>query len=144
MKEDKFCIIRRWSASFVVVSLLYAIICIIIKRRLNIDIGYLKVFFGIAISAIFAAISITVFKMKNGNAIVKTLIAIVILLPAVFVARWVFGIIVFRYSFVVYAVASVCALVYGVTVFFNAAKAKKEADSLNSLLVNNKKTSQKD
>lgn len=134
MKEKIRVFLKRWGASYVVVSLLYALVCLVIKQRLNIDIGYLKVFIGVSISAIFAALSISVFRLKRGNSIVKTVAALLILLPIVFLARRVFGVIVFRYSFVVYVVASVFVLAYGIAVFVQASKAKKETDRLNNLL----------
>lgn len=127
-----------WGISFITASAVYALICLIIKYRLNLDIPYLKVFAGAAVSGLFAAASVSIFRAKKGNVILKTLVGLAVFLPAVLVMRRVFGIAVFRYGFVIYAASAVFALIYGIIVFINAAKAKKEADKLNALLKNTK------
>jgi hypothetical protein len=139
MKQSIINFLKRWSVSYILFSALFALICIYIKRRLNLDVSYLKVFWGAAVSAVFCAGSISLFRMRKGNTVVKILLGLFALLPAVFVMRRIFGVKIFRFGSALFIVGSFFALIYGIVVTAYAVAAKRQSDRLNDLLKTRKK-----
>lgn len=135
--------LKRWSISYAIINLVFLIVSFIVKRRLNISISYLNVSIGAVVIAVFAALSVSLFKMKKGNQIVKTVLGLLALAPVVLVTRKIFGVMVFRYSFVIYVFAAICAISYCVAVFVVARRAKLDEKELNSLLHSSDEKSEK-
>ena len=56
------------------------------------------------------------------------------LLPIVFITRKIFGVIVFKNSFVIYVFTGICLILYSIAVAVVASRSKKEEKDLNILL----------
>lgn len=138
MKEKTIAALKTYAYCYAVTSVLFMLICVVLKRRLNIDISYLRAGVGALIVSVFLTLSAALFRMKKGNAIVKTILGFISLLPAVFVVKRVFGAAVFRYSYIVYLFALLCAVIYSIAVIAVAYRARKDAASLNALIADKK------
>jgi len=138
MKQHIITFLKRWCLSYIVLSFLFALICLYTKRRLNLEDGYLKVFAGAALSAILGAVSISLFRMRRGNIIAKILLGLLVLMPIVLIMRKIFGVKVFRFGSVAFIVGSLFALIYGIAVTASAMVARRESNRLNALLEDKK------
>lgn len=127
--------IKIWLGAFAAVNGMMLLISLIIMRRLNIsNLPFVKLETGALVISLFIALSAFIFQLKRGNIILKIAGGLLAVLPSVFVLRNIFGILVFRYSFVIYLAFAVCALIYGLVVFITAHKTKKEENELNKLI----------
>ncbi|NCA66495.1 MAG: hypothetical protein EOM87_00365 [Clostridia bacterium] len=126
--------LNRYAISYTIINIVFFLICFAVQRRLNITIAFLKVSAGAFIISIFITLAVTLFKMKKGNEILRIALGFVALSPIVAIARFIFGIAVFRYSFVIYLFALLCAVIYSVAIIVVATRAKKEERTLNDLL----------
>ena len=88
---------------------------------------------GMAMAALIAA-AVLLFQRKKGRPIGNAIGGFLIVLPSVLVLRRVFGVAVFRFGFVVYLLAVLCAVIYGIAVFLVYRKVRKESADLNGLL----------
>lgn len=128
-------VFNRWAYSFVITNIIFIVVTFFVLRRLNINMPYLKMSIASLFVAFFVSLSITLFKMKKGNQIVNIILSVIALLPIIFILRRAFGVIVFRYSFIIYILASVFLLGYGIAVFVIAKKSKATEEQLNKLLM---------
>lgn len=136
LKQEILQYLKRYAISYAIINLIFLIVSFVLQRRLNIDILHYRASFGAAIIALFIALSITIFRIKKGNEIIKIALGFIALAPIVFITRRVFGQAVFRYGFVIYAFAALCALIYSVAIVVVASRAKQEERDLNFLLKN--------
>lgn len=130
--------IKRYAYTYAIVSFVFLIVCFVIQKRLNIGIPFYKAGVGTILISLLIALSITIFKIKKGNFIIKIILGFVALLPIVLIMRRVFGVIVFRYSFIAYLFVCLCGIIYGIALLVASKKVKKEAKYLNRLLENKK------
>jgi hypothetical protein len=126
--------LKNYAVCLAIANLVLIIICIAVKARLNIQYAFPRVEIAALITALFASLSVLLFRMKRGNIIVKIILGFLALVPSVFVMRRLFGVVIFRFSAAIYLLAALIAVVYGVTVFIIAKRSKKEADELNKLI----------
>lgn len=138
---------KKWftlfTKTFFFTAIGFALVAIGVIRRLNLQLPYLKLFAGIFIIALLISLAILLFKSPKGNGVLHAVFAFLIILPSVFVLRNVFGIAVFRFSFVIYILMSVFAVLYAIAVIMVSRKAKKETRGLNQLLDENRKEPEK-
>lgn len=136
--------INRLSLSYLIVNVFFLLTSFVILRRLGIRIDYIRVSLGAILISVFIASSITVFK-SNLNHIARTVGGFILILPIVYITRLIFGVMVFRFTFVVYLFAILCAVIYGIAVLVVTQKYKQEEKSLNELLTRSKvKSTNKD
>lgn len=135
--------LKRWAITYAIINLVFFVACYIVQRRFGISLSYLKVSIGAVLIAVFVTISISLFKMKKGNQVVKTATGLIALAPVVIIAKQIYGSMVFRYSFVIYIFAAICAISYCVAVFVVARRAKIDEKELNSLLHSGDEKSEK-
>ncbi|MCX5775643.1 MAG: hypothetical protein NTV44_04710, partial [Firmicutes bacterium] len=107
--------------------------------RLDISFRYPVVVIYVLLIALFITLSIFLFKLKKGNGILKAALGLVALMPIPLLLRHLYGLAIFRFSFVLYILFVVCIVTYTVTVLIIAKKAKKEENELNVLLNKDKK-----
>lgn len=126
--------ISRWAYAYAIVNIVFLFTAFVILRRLNIDVAYLKVSIGAIIISLFIACSITIFKAKNLNSLIRTIGGFVAILPIIFTTRKIFGVLVFRYSAAIFIFALICAIIYALAVLVVTKQFKEEEKSLNQLL----------
>jgi hypothetical protein len=120
--------------SFFFIALAFLLVAGAVAHNLGITYGYVKVLLGALLAAGFVAAGIRLYRRRKGNGIVNAVLGLLATLPAVVVMRVVFSLAVFRFSFVVFAVAGLAALSYAVGVFVVSTRARREAAALNELL----------
>ena len=126
--------LKIFSYVYSLVILVFIIISFSILRNLNIDTPFLRLAIGGLIISVFISGSIVFFKAKSLNTIIRVIGGFIIILPVIFITRNLFGVMVFRYSSIVYAFALLCALTYSVIVLLISHKSKKEEKELNDLI----------
>ena len=88
---------------------------------------------GMAMAALIAA-AVLLFQRKKGRPMGNAIGGFLIVLPSVLVLRRVFGVAVFRFGFVIYLFAVLCAVIYGIAVLLVYRKVRKESADLNGLI----------
>lgn len=138
MKIALIKILRRYASIYTMINIVFLLVCLFVQLRLNIAIPFLKVCIGALIISIFVTLSVTLFKMKKGNEILRIALGFIALAPIVLITKAVFGATVFRYSFIIYIFALLCAIIFCIAIIVVASRAKKEEKELNDLLVDKK------
>lgn len=107
--------------------------------RLNLQPRFVMATLGVFVVSGLIAGSAQIFHRKKGFPLLNVTAGFLLVLPSVVVLRVVFGIAVFRFSFVVYGFAVLCALIYGVAVAIVYRQVRKESADLNQMLNSNEK-----
>lgn len=110
--------------------------------RLNQQPGFLAAVFGGMLMSALIASAVLLFQRKKGRPVGNAVGGFLIVLPSVLVLRRVFGIAVFRFGFVIYLFAVLCAVIYGIAVLLVYRKVRKESADLNVLLAEKTSESQ--
>ena len=135
--------IQRWVYSFAITSVALILFNLGVYVRLGLNPGYIRVVLGaIMISALIAA-SITIFKCKKGNDILKAFLGLLPLLPINLIMRSIYGVAVFRAAIFFWTLALIFVVAYSVAVAVVSHKAKREEKELNVLLKDKEKDAQK-
>lgn len=135
--------IQRWVYSFAITSLALILFNLIVIVRFAINPGYIRVTLGAVIISALVASSITLFKMKKGNDILKAFLGLLPLLPITLVLRNIYGTAVFRASVFLWILAAIFVVSYSLAVVVVSSKAKKEEKELNHLLKDKTKDEKK-
>ena len=123
-----------WIKSFLYTLLAFTVISVIALRRLNIQLPYLRLIIGAVMISFFVALGILIFKNKKGNPLINTILGYLIMVPSVLIMRSVFGILIFRYSFVIYLFIALVGVIYTVAVMVVSKRYQQETQELNKLL----------
>ncbi len=134
MKNMILSFLKKWAISYAIINIILMIVTYIVVRRFGVDIAFYKVSIGALLMALFVAISITIFRLRKWHPILKISLGFISLAPIIFLARYMFGTTIFRYSFAIYIFAGICTVIYGLAVLTVAASAKKQEKELNALL----------
>ncbi len=135
--------IQRWVYSFAITSVALIFFNLFVILRFGVNLGYIRVAIGALIISVLVASSITLFKMKKGNDILKAVLGILPLLPITLVLRNMYGVAVFRASVFLWILAAIFVVAYSLAVVIVSSKAKKEEKELNTLLKDKTKDEQK-
>lgn len=130
--------LRIYANSFLGTAGLLFLITGGIFRRLNLTFSYFHVTVGAVIIALLITFSVMVLRMEKGKSWINAILAFLIALPSLAVIQRLFGIIVFRFAFVLYAVIGLIGIVYAIAIATVSKKYKKEVDELNRLLSESK------
>jgi flagellar biosynthesis component FlhA len=123
-----------WTRSFLSTLLAFTVISVLVLRRLNIQLPYLRLIIGAVMISFFVALGILIFKSKKGNPLINTILGYLTMVPSVLIMRSVFGILIFRYSFVIYLFIVLVGVIYAIAVMVVSKRYKNEAQELNKLL----------
>ena len=123
-----------FSISILVANIIMLILNLILYRRLNLTYGFIKVEIGSVIIALFITLAILIYKREKGNPTANTIFGFLVILPSLLVIRNLYGIVIFRFSFVLYIVVLVVAILYASIVIFINKQTKMEVQNLNNLL----------
>jgi membrane protein implicated in regulation of membrane protease activity len=138
---------KKWfnlfTKTFFFTAIGFALVAIGVIRRLNLELPYLRLSAGVLIIALLFSLAILLFKSSKGNGVLHAILAFAVILPSVFVLRFVFGIAVFRFSSVIYLLMVLFAVLYAIALVVVSRKAKKEANGLNQLLNETRKEPEK-
>lgn len=144
MKKIIFAFLIKWAVIYAITNIILMVVTFSVVRRFGVDIAFYKVSLGALIMAFFIALSVSLFRIRKGNQILKIFLGFISLAPVVFLARFMFGTTIFRYSFAIYIFAGICSVIYGLAVITVAANAKKQEKELNLLLTAKEKSEDSD
>lgn len=144
MKKTIIPFLTKWAVIYAITNIILLVATFIVVRRFGVEIAFYKVSLGGLIMSFFIALSLFLFRIRKGNQILKIFLGFISLAPVVFLARYMFGTTIFRYSFAIYIFAGICSVIYALAVITVAAKAKKEEKELNSLLLLKEKPEDED
>ncbi|MCK4551819.1 MAG: hypothetical protein KAU02_02795 [Tenericutes bacterium] len=121
--------------TFFFTSLPMILLALIIYRRLNINLGYIRITLGTILISIFISIAISVFKSDKGKGYINAILGYIIIIPALFVFRYIFGTYVFKTVWLIYILIAVIGIIYGIALLVASKKYKSEVNELNRLLI---------
>jgi len=124
----------RFTASFTITTLFLFLVNVAVRARTDAVIPFLAMTVGIFLISIAVTMSITLFKLEKLHALLSTALGLVPLMAIPLILRSIYGVIIFRFSFVLFVAFAICAVAYAVAVLVVAARYKKEAKDLNDLL----------
>lgn len=122
---------------FLGISVVFTLVAAAVVWQLNIQMSYVKLTAGALLEAGILSGAVLVFRRKAGKPLGNVIGGFLLVLPAIFVLRQTLGILVFRFSFILYSFAILCALIYGIAVVVVYRKVRKESSDLNGLLKEN-------
>jgi len=125
---------KKYTAFFTINCFVLTFICVFIQRYLHINVHFVKISVANILITAFIALSWTLFKMGKGSEIVKTLLGLIALIPAVIIFKMAFGALLFKVSFSIYIFIIICAAIYLICVTIVSKKAKNEENDLNGLI----------
>ncbi len=121
--------------TFFFTSLPMILLALIIYRTLNINLGYIRITLGTILISIFISIAISVFKSDKGKGYINAILGYIIIIPALFVFRYIFGTYVFKTVWLIYILIAVIGIIYGIALLVASKKYKSEVNELNRLLI---------
>ena len=121
--------------TFFFTSLPMILLALIIYRRLNINLGYIRITLGTILISIFISIAISVFRSDKGKGYINAILGYIIIIPALFVFRYIFGTYVFKTVWLIYILIAVIGIIYGIALLVASKKYKSEVNELNRLLI---------
>jgi len=127
-------IVQLYIKGFFISMMITLLLEVFIVRHFNLTYGAIEVTIGAMIMAIFIAAAKWMFSLEKGNSWVNTTVGFIILLPILGVIRRLFGVLVFRYTFILYAFGFVILIIYLILLAIVHHKVKKETDALNKMI----------
>lgn len=121
--------------TFFFTSIPLLLIAMIIYRRSDINIGYVRVTIGAILIAIFISLAVRVFKSEKGKGYINAILGYIIIIPSIFVLRTIFGNYLFTRVWAIYIILLIIGVIYGLALLVASKKYKSEVDELNRLLL---------
>jgi len=119
-----------------ILTLLMVIITGGIYRATDVRMAYTRVAVGTLIMSLIIAAAIVVFKSEKGKGYINAILGYVIVIPALFVFRFVFGTYLFRRVGYIYILIAFIGIIYGIALWVASRKYQTEVTELNRLLLN--------
>ncbi len=120
---------------FFFTTLLMIVIALAVYRRTDFRVPYAWVTTGTLLISAIIALAIRVFKSEKGKGYVNAILGYVIIIPALFVLRVMFGVYLFRRASELYILIAVIGVIYGIALLVASKKYKSEVTELNRLLL---------
>jgi len=124
----------RFATSFTITTFVLVLVNIFIWRRLEVIFPHIAMVIGALLISLATTISVSLFKLQKINGLIATGLGLIPLLSIPFILRRLYGLVIFRFSFVIFLVVALCAVTYAIAVIIVAARYKKEAREMNDLL----------
>jgi hypothetical protein len=129
--------LKRFIISFVIVNIVFLGVAMFVVHQFGIELGYIRLSLGTFAVTLFVAFSITLFKARIIHSLVSTAFGFVALLPVVFIMSGIFGVFIFKFSFMIYVLSILIAVIYGISIVVVSKKYQKDDRDLNELLSRN-------
>lgn len=133
---------RIYLKVYLVINFLAILLSLLVFRVANHTYNYNRIAIGTLIISLIVSLAFWFFKREKGNGLINVILGYVIIIPAIFVSRNVFGHYLFRVGWVIYIMIVGVSIIYGIAVYVVSKKYKKEVADLNELL--NHKINSKD
>jgi hypothetical protein len=128
--------------SFLALNIIFFIIALSIFRRTGNVLPFIRLEFGVFIISLFLALSFFIFRLDKGNSIINVIIGYIVLIPGLFLIRYLFGTALFRFTWLFYILFIIIGIIYGIALYVVSKKYKKLADELNQLIEEKKNKEQ--
>jgi len=112
------------------------LIGIAVYRRADYRVPYVWITIGTIFIALIIALAIRVFRSEKGKGYVNAILGYIIIIPALFVLRFMFGSYLFRRASELYILIAIVGVIYGIALLVASRKYKSEVSELNRLLLN--------
>lgn len=127
--------LKLYAYIYAIVSLLVFILALGIQRLYpDISLSIRTLFWGSIIISLLLALSIRVFKKTWGNGVLNVILGYLIILPAIYVIKTMYGTVLFRRTFVIYLLGLIYAVIYSFVILYASYRNKKEESKLNELI----------
>ncbi len=120
-------------------SLIMIVISFIISRRTDYIMLYTKLTIASIIISLIISLAIIIFQSSKGNSVVNTILGYIIIIPALFVFRFMFGQYLFKRVWYLYLLIFVIGIIYVIALLVASKKYKSEVRELNKLLLKQEK-----
>lgn len=107
-----------------------------IYRVTNVRLAYTRVTVGTLIMSLIIAAAIIVFKSEKGKGYINAILGYIIIIPALFVFRIIFGTYLFKRIWYLYILIAIIGIIYGIALWVASRKYETEVTELNRLLLN--------
>jgi multisubunit Na+/H+ antiporter MnhE subunit len=105
-----------------------------VLRRTEYQYPFIRIQLGLLVISLIVTLAFWLFKLENKYSVLNTILGYIVLIPAIFLLRTVYGNYLFRFTWMIYIIVVVVGIIYGVAVYVVSKKYKKEVDELNELL----------
>ncbi len=134
---------KRYFSTFVktlfFTTLVFLFLAILYYRVTQTQLGYFRVTIGAILMSLIIAAAIRVFKSEKRKAVVNAVLGYLIIIPALFVLRNLFGTFLFRQAWSLYILIAIIGIIYGIALLAASKKYKSEVNELNRLLLEKQK-----
>lgn len=127
---------KLYAYIYAIVSVVTFLLALAIMRIYDVTLQIRPLFWGSILISLLLALSIKVFKKTWGNGVLNVILGYLIILPAIFILRSMYGTVLFRRTIVIYLLGLIYAVIYSLIVLNSSLKNKKEESKLNKLLQN--------
>lgn len=125
---------KLYAFIYAIVSLVTFVLALGIMRIYDVTLQIRSLFWGSIIISLLLALSIKVFKKTWGNGVLNVILGYLIILPAIYILRFMYGTVLFRQTIAIYLLGLVYAVIYSLIVLNASLRNKKEESRLNKLL----------
>ncbi len=128
---------KLYAYIYAIVSVVVFVLALGIMRFYNdVTLSVKALFWGSIIISLLLAFSIKVFRKTWGNGVLNVILGYLIILPAIYVLRTMYGTVLFRRTFVIYLLGLIYAILYSLVILHASYRNKKEENKLNELIKN--------
>jgi len=119
---------------YFIMSLISLFLAFMVLRRTDYQYPFIRIQLGLLIISLIVTLAFYLFKLEKGHSVFNTILGYIVLIPAIFLLRTVYGNYLFRFTWMIYISVVVVGIIYGVAVYVVSKRYKKEVDELNELL----------
>ncbi|HAX02473.1 MAG: hypothetical protein A2Y45_04250 [Tenericutes bacterium GWC2_34_14] len=125
---------RIYLKVYLVINIIAIFLSLIVLRVASYTYNYIRLAIGTLVISLIVSLAFWFFKREKGHSLINIILGYLIIIPAIFVLRNVFGQYLFRVSWLIYIVIAGVGMIYGIAVYVVSKKYKKEVADLNELL----------
>lgn len=126
--------LKLYAYIYAITSLVTFLLALGIMRLYDVTLQIKPLFWGSIIISLLLALSIKVFKKTWGNGVLNVILGYLIILPAIFTLRLMYGTVLFRRTFAIYLIGLIYAIIYSLVILNASIRNRKEESKLNQLL----------
>ncbi|TNF07622.1 MAG: DUF3021 family protein [Bacillota bacterium] len=119
---------------YFIMSLISLVLAFMVLRRTDYQYPFIRIQLGLLVISLIVTLAFWLFKLESKHSVLNTVLGYIVLIPAIFLLRTVYGNYLFRFTWIIYIIVVVVGIIYGVAVYVVSKKYKKEVDELNELL----------
>lgn len=127
---------KHYLSYFFTLNIIYLLLSLIIIRRTEQVMPFIRLEVGVMLIALFLSIAHTIYKSEKGHPILNVILAYIFIFPSLYVVRFNFGKLLFRSAALIYILFVGIGIIYSIALYIASKKYKKEVDDLNQLLNN--------